>query len=810
MAPSEDAIRQFIEFTNSDRSEAIRRLNNANDNVSEAVISFFNAMESVRYTDSPLPPYFAPPTATDYEFFQGNDPGPTTSSWVEEQFSSGREGDMQGHENLPSFQINASDDVPMSSYPVTRPPSRVSQNDSIRSHQTNVTEIDDAAPFARMESGVHFGPAQREHYDTGNWSLQRYSNSGVAAEEIMPDPEPSARRRVEGEPVFMKPLPSSADYLPSLVTILGSIPLAYSSMLDLGNDPYDYGHNPQWWSGSPIEVPQVRDLDSNEDPNRVVNVLVETQRLMAFLRHSERSYGSVAALSSMPYIAEQQDEQGRGGTNTPANKFIQAWVAAATEFDLPRHGIAPAELFSSVASDQHPNQDPEHHQFHILSLPLSIPGPETPESMYDALDKLLWESDTDGSEEGQISLTKAAEVFPILVSQRDANCHGLNMEVPAEWFADRYLSSNASATKSMRRELAQWMSKISHVEDNARKLATYNNDETGQHLDALKMMEEALPDLIWNSKRRKDEFSFTAESVMIPEEPDETTQASPEAGQLQLLQETLNGFKKRIQVFEEQKKALQMELSRASDLLKKPGEGTDAGPMTRYSLCGAATDPSTTYVRRIKETSKDQMPAEQQSEWWEMKYITTSSTIISKKIVSVADVLRAASQDSNLVLLVYATDKALAAPVASLPDGLPTFIALDNAAFAEEERNAMQVDGWDAPPYDASLEDTPWAPDTEPGLDDRSYAHGDNAMWPSETWQPAPGSYTVEDGTSMSVRENMVIDDESAPYEEPIRAGEVGVATEPLGNQGDAREQGVAEETFVLKERDPMGPTPGP
>ena len=91
-------------------------------------------------------------------------------------------------------------------------------------------------------SGPHFGPATKSYYDNSKWAI---TLAGSSTHEFIPDVEINQRKREEGGPAFIKPLPSG-DYLSALFTILHSIPLVRNAFLSPENLLPNYGYNRNW------------------------------------------------------------------------------------------------------------------------------------------------------------------------------------------------------------------------------------------------------------------------------------------------------------------------------------------------------------------------------------------------------------------------------------------------------------------------------------------------------------------------------------------------------------------------------------
>lgn len=91
------------------------------------------------------------------------------------------------------------------------------------------------------------------------------------------------------------------------LSIFHSIPLAKRAMLLPEQVLEEYGYNDRWWSGEAIEAPRIVNLESDRVGPEIGDVVVETQRLMAFLECTNRAYGSVDSLAKLPSMPESQE-----------------------------------------------------------------------------------------------------------------------------------------------------------------------------------------------------------------------------------------------------------------------------------------------------------------------------------------------------------------------------------------------------------------------------------------------------------------------------------------------------------------------
>jgi len=309
-------------------------------------------------------------------------------------------------------------------------------------------------------------------------------------QEIISDVDVGNRRRNNDEPAFLKPLPDG-DYLPSLVTILNNIPVGRQALLFPPHDVADYGYDPQWWTGTPIKLPETVDLhEERPRPDHVIEVIEEAQRLSAFLDRTERSYGSAEALASLRAL---DDVHTTGlASKTTVDKFLVAWEAGAQKL-APGHTEQIERIFHSVASRKSPGEREERTNFWCLELSLTnVPSTSSTRSLYDAMDETIWSSDPDGTEPDQFSIVQVADILIIRVLQSDTSSPGLSMRIPSSLYVDRYLSSNMAAAKVMRKDLADCKAKIGRLEEKQKMLHKVPHSKFGESADAITLLEIAI------------------------------------------------------------------------------------------------------------------------------------------------------------------------------------------------------------------------------------------------------------------------------------------------------------------------------
>jgi hypothetical protein len=302
--------------------------------------------------------------------------------------------------------------------------------------------------MGQQESGVtsgsqpQFNKATRDHYEENAWAMTLFNTS---SEEVMISPDPEDRKRIDGEPAFIRPNPDSI-YLGGLLTILHNIPLAREALL-LRNKPlFDYGHEPQWWNGQSINLPKIVTMDDdNALDSDWDDIIHETQRLMAFMDTTKRAFGSsdsLARIKSMSSFSSDSDEA--------VARFLEAWHGAAIRID-PENPLTT--LFTSHAYKKElfgEFEEPNNKELFVFEPSVER---EQDQTLYEVLDSAFW-SDSPGQELDDTWLEHVAEV---LVFKIDAlqKPNSVGVEVPPVFYPDRYLSSCREISREFRSKRQQ-------------------------------------------------------------------------------------------------------------------------------------------------------------------------------------------------------------------------------------------------------------------------------------------------------------------------------------------------------------------
>ena len=318
-----------------------------------------------------------------------------------------------------------------------------------------------------------FGPATREHYDENEWAMVYPT---AQTQEILLNSEPGDRKRQPNTPAFFK-TPSTGHCLSALIKILHAIPIAREALLNRTKTLQDYGHEKNWWDGTPVKVLRIVNMD---DDGRKVNedeIIHEAQRLMAFLDKTDRAYGSTNVLAGVEGVGLQNGSK--------ASDFMSVWQAAAA-----RSGSPLANTFESVGTKLDLN-DPEYartENFCHLSVRVDNEISGKGRTLYEALDYMLW---VDAKENDEIYLEKIADVFTVEVINHVDSVLGLGIEIPSVWYADRYLPSNTQKAKDMLARKAAVAAQLQNEEKLRMYFSKFQRLGGGAQVDVAKLLARA-------------------------------------------------------------------------------------------------------------------------------------------------------------------------------------------------------------------------------------------------------------------------------------------------------------------------------
>lgn len=359
--------------------------------------------------------------------------------------------------------------------------------------------------LGQQETGVtstnqpNFGPATRDFYDDGNWSMTLFNPT---SREIVVSPDPEDRKRVDNEPAFLRTSPDNP-YLGGLLTILHCIPLAREALLLRNNLLSNYGHDSQWWNGQPINLPKIVTVhDGIHGDNDWDDILHETQRLVAFLDSTTRAFGSSDALAGLRSLVSL-------GSEGKVGKYLEKWQEAAIRAGP---GNQLATIFSSTASKRPLAEydEPIKRAFTALD---PLVEPSHGQTLYDVLDFLMW-ADKPGEELDDVWLEDISEVLTIKLEAQESS-KSVDVKIPSVFYPDRYLASCRELARDFRNRKLQLYEEISRIEMLMDRF-TFSKSNSNAGLTSREILEkaaDAVPVLLRNAQFTPEAANLNAERL---------------------------------------------------------------------------------------------------------------------------------------------------------------------------------------------------------------------------------------------------------------------------------------------------------
>ncbi|KAL6712782.1 hypothetical protein ACLMJK_009623 [Lecanora helva] len=567
----------------------------------------------------------------------------------------------------------------------SRPPSRVSARATTVSHGTSQSatvesedeemkramamSMEDSQTMPNRETGSMehqpFGPAIRDHYDENEWAL---TVTGPQTQEIILDPDPADRKRPTSAPAFLKP--SLAGHrLPALLTILHAIPMARAALLSKTHTLADYGFDRDWWTGTPIKFLKIVDLNIQGQPVHTDDIIHEIQRLMAFLDETDRAYGSADALANGKFMGDADNDK--------VKNFFTAWHDATVDSVL----LMPlVNTFTSVGTKVS-TTNPQSEKFYCLTTVVDNEISGKGLTLYDVLDRLLW---SDLREDEETFLEQVGDVFTLDVRNQVAGNSGLGIEIPAIWYADRYLPSCTKQAKDMLSRKANVAAELAAQKTAHEEITQTSNSKTGEKIDATNLFLAAKTYFEQTAKHQmalQDSETLRDLRDIFPviESPGTTAQE---------LENLCESISERTRSFEIAQGSAHKEIKKISEMYTKASDEPGQPPHHRYTLRGVATTSHTTYV--LEQTQPDNADDDTLSteakdwQWWKIEFASSNATPVALEKVTEDAVLNAAQNESTNVLLIYASEAAVSYPFEEISPQLHNFVRADNLNFANE------------------------------------------------------------------------------------------------------------------------------
>lgn len=547
-----------------------------------------------------------------------------------------------------------------------------------------------------------------EYHDTQNWAM---TVSKATAREIIENPPAAHRQRRDGEPAFLRaPDQTSSTIVAPLLTILHAIPLAREALLYPMHQAPNYGYDPQWWTGHPSEASKVTAQDSR-NARSFDDLVGECQRIMAFLDDTQRAYGSIDSLADAFPLQDSRIEVG---------PFLDEWTHQACLCD-PDDPLARTFMSSGVKVYY------GQHEIGFTALEHPV-QPEQEKHLVEALDNHIWAEDRyPNNPLEDVFVRGFSDVVTIRLFDSERS-RPVGVTVPATWYPERYMETFREVAHDIRTRRKEMRKDLAKIDRMVNGLTTYKHPpETASNIEETLLQAANKAPLVAKYCSRLP----SADQERSADDPFRSllSEAKDVAKSLKAIVESVE---QQIETYKNQKSTILAKMYELATEFTEPED--ESSPLKlRYTLRGVATKPNVTYLLRRVES--DEASPDPEWQWWR----TTSSceeakkepvvygpsprpdnnlaaqgpystwhgnstkedgTIISYAVQKVdeAEVLQAAKEEYEAVLLVYATDHAVNFTGSPLSAPLSMFARADNKAFEKELRGINANDQTDGPP----------------------------------------------------------------------------------------------------------------
>ncbi|KAL9106616.1 MAG: hypothetical protein Q9227_008399 [Pyrenula ochraceoflavens] len=611
----------------------------------------------------------------------------------------------------------------------SRPPSRISTHGDITDLTSLHAEADPTTRFTEDEkndphlqealrlsmegqetgvtrSGQSFHKVQDSDYrDPAQWAV-------TVSREINRTPPPGERRRRWAEPAFLNG-PSSDNYLGALLTIYHTIPLAKEALLKRDFRRNDYEHDTQWWKGAQIGEKILGLSDEEEGLNDRRRAIHELQRLMAFLDDTIRAYGSTESLANLPAMKEISAGSDDPFADSDIYKILALWRTTVASSDASMD-MRPS-VFESSATIAPSFRKP----FNFITREKTRTSTGVEGTLYDEVDAFLWK-DRPGSALDDIWIDQLAEVVTFRFDSGTDD--GIGFGIPAVWYPDKYLYESRERSRKDRETALAMVEEIHKLEDE-KNSTLYHTATDGKSRDVRKHLmatAAAAEATVTNSALQvngvsEDHHESKFSKVSLQE-------ADACIKQLKAMVERIDN---KVEALDRRRKDVLEALKEQKRQPSQPMNSSNAPLTHKYTLRGVSTHPHVTYILWRKEqdtpcsSPSSEIPPDREDEWqwWRTSYsrqdgklqhdqvlreghengaTTVNPADLSRldpddivgytsRRVSEDEVLMAARQENNSVLLVYASEDAVNYPLQPVPKALSDFVMKDNDFFQNVE-----------------------------------------------------------------------------------------------------------------------------
>jgi hypothetical protein len=499
----------------------------------------------------------------------------------------------------------------------------------------------------------------------------------TTASAYIDDPVPSQRQREEGQPAILKPSPNF-NYFPAMLAILHSIPQFRNALLAPATTQDDYWVGEDWWKGNPSGRTRIFDNTVGWDEAYGLDIIYETQRLMAFLDNTDRAYATIESMLDLD-AWKQLEAPSLDDPDDDMLKFLILWSAAYAKQDpdFQINGV----LRSVVNAQQRVNS-------FVLDSTVTKHSERTPD-IYDVLDETFFPDPN-----ATAHIMDISNVLIFRLSAADQSKNELGCRIPATLYADRYLEKNKHVIHAMYDEMRQYNEQLQNIKDQTDRIKYHTPAKSNSKpIDSLKLIKTSMKAF----QPREDEEEPNAKDVAT-------------LSQLQKLYESVEN---KLATLEEQKKQAQESMNNINNRFKPTiddgaeplidltepeypqGQSAQDAMHHPYNLYGVSTRRDVIYLLHPDITSN----TPNAKQWWRVQYDSESgSANIIRDRVDLQQVLERATSEAASVLLIYANEAATSEAPLPLTKPLEDFVNKDKLAFLQELQTSHDLSAggeWD-------------------------------------------------------------------------------------------------------------------
>ncbi|KAK5008829.1 hypothetical protein LTR28_003451 [Elasticomyces elasticus] len=453
MAPTQEQIRQFVDFVECDPAIAERFLLVAcKDDLDAAAEAYFKKHDSLEALRDVERQYASTNTWDEQALHADRDGGPDPNAGTQNLKLPLSNAPTRGPSPAPSFR-----------QPVTQDEADADFAAAMAASQQDLSSI--------AQTGTYFGPATREQYDPNKWAV---TVAGPVDTSVVDVEDPRDRGASTAYPRFVRPT-NKNNYLANFLTICHSIPKAREALLRRKHDFPTYGENPDWWRGDPIRFPtttrkstfsdwEKRTTSDNEE------LVTEMQRIMAFLGNSDRWYCSADSLSQLSAVTNlKKTYSDEPGPSLELARVLEAWEQAAEEV----FGGDPLNhIFHSVAG-RSPSEGPSKLDFWVLTSPVST---SESRSLNEWILHTLWSKAGESATQWWLDINP--DVLPMILSTGDRDTP-INVDIPITLDLSLYQEHNSKELQEILEAIGVFRQQIQHIEALQVKLRERRHPQTG-------------------------------------------------------------------------------------------------------------------------------------------------------------------------------------------------------------------------------------------------------------------------------------------------------------------------------------------